>query len=264
MFAHRQGATQVDVLASEGAATCAMRASLLDPPSTVWAVDGTDVQRAVPVEVSPADAPSELVPELRGLLDRPNVRIVDEFGVLTAECRGVEVARVSGTGADQRIDVGVGAYDQGAYATMNPGRSPGDSLDDVVSQVLQHRQRGAEPHPLNRLVRERWLREELVQHPERLGLTRVVPVAGHRARDGLRDVVPAFAVGDDDVLIACSVGIDLDLVPAAAEVAARESLDEIVFVLPARDRHRATTDLAQRLRCRHRFVDADEPWAAPA
>ena len=49
----------------------------------------------------------------------------------------------------------------------------------------------------------------------------------------------------------CSVGIDLDLVPAAAE--ARLALDpeaDLVLVVPERDDHPMTRALAERLRMR--------------
>ncbi len=191
----------------------------------------------------------------------PEVTIVVEHGWIIGECRGLEVARVSGVGDEQRLDVGVGAYDQGAFAVMNPDMTPDQSLAEVVAQVLQHRRRRAGPHPINRLVRERWLRAELVEDPSALGLAALTAVEGATPRDGLYDVAPAFAwASAERTLVACSVGIDLDLVPAAAEVGARHGAEQIVLVLPERDQHAMTAAVAAQCRVPIDIVTADVPW----
>jgi hypothetical protein len=63
-----------------------------------------------------------------------------------------------------------------------------------------------------------------------------------------RDIAAGTA---DGVVVVCSVGIDLDLVPAAAE--ARLALDpksDLVLVVPERDDHPVTRTLADRLSTR--------------
>lgn len=266
-LAKRHGSTVLDLLVSGSAQRCAARAPLVDPSPTVWSIDGTDLARVDRPAAAPIVAEPLLRSDLAELLADPslNVRTIVEHGVITAEFRGVEIARVTGVGDEQRIDVGVGAYDQGAYAMMNPDLDPGDALRDVVRQVASHRRRGGEPHPLGRVARERWLRDELLDDPSLVGADALAPVEGPRERDGLRDVAPAFALGvaaGAPTLVACSVGIDLDLVPAAAEIAARHDATHIVFVLPERDVHPLSRELAGCLRVTHEFVVANEPWRA--
>lgn len=216
-------------------------------------------------------APSALRQDIADAFAAAGVRVIVEHGVITAECQGVEVARVTGAGDEQRLDVGVGAYDQGAFAVMNPGLTPNDALQQVVDQVAQHRQRGAPPHPLSRIVRERWLRAELLdgrtdEGPLReLGLSQIMPVEPAVARTGLYDTAPAFATAIDSdgqtALVAFSVGIDPGLAPHAADVAARENVARVVFVLPARDRHPATMGLIDRMRLSTVVIASDEPWS---
>ena len=260
-LATRAGATALDLLVDDAhAGDVARRATHFDLAPRVWAVSGTALSEAVPSVIESVEAPP-LEPHLAEHLTMPEVATVVEHGWIIGECRGLEVARVSGLGDEQRVDVGVGAYDQGAFAVMNPDLSPDESLAEVVAQVLQHRRRGAEPHPLNRLVRERWLRAELIDNPSPLGLAALVPVEGAEPRDGLHDVAPAFAwASAERTLVACSVGIDLDLVPAAAEVAAREGADRIVLVLPERDQHAMTAAVAARCSLPVEIATADEPW----
>lgn len=263
ILAARHDASSIDLLVDrEDAASVARRAQLFLPEPTVWAIDDTSLTRAVAAE-RPVTTPPVLEPSIAAALDVPDVVITVEHGVVTGECRGVEIARVTGLGDEQRVDVGVGAYDQGAFAVMNADLSPDESLQSVLAQVLEHRTRGAEPHPINRLVRERWLRSELVEDPTPVGVDSLVPIPGVTLREGLYEIAPAFALseGDERVVVACSVGIDLDLVPAAAEVAARENADRIVLVLPERDQHAVTKSLADRCRLPITFVTADVPWS---
>jgi hypothetical protein len=52
----------------------------------------------------------------------------------------------------------------------------------------------------------------------------------------------------DGVVVVCSVGVDLDLVPAAADARlALDPLAALVLVVPERDDHPVTRSLAERL-----------------
>lgn len=265
VLALRNDASSLNVFADgEAAGAVARQAGHFRPSATVWAVDGTSVTPATAVPIA---APTErlLAPHIAASLAAVNIATVIEHGELMAECEGLEVGRVAGNGDAQRLDVGVGAYDQGAFAVINPDMAPDEALAYVVGQVRLHRRRGAEPHPINRLVRERWLRAELIADPSSLGLTALSPVEPTVARDGLHDTAPAFACGTavdsgERVLVACSVGIDLSLIPAAADVAAREDAERIVVVLPERDQHAVTLALAAGSIRPIEIVTADVPW----
>src|SRR4029077_12211873 len=125
--------------------------------------------------------------------------------------------------------------------------APADALERVVSIVQEHRRPGAPRHPLNQLVPERWLRWTLTNDPSRIGVDHLEPAPAPRPRVGLRERDVACARSDDAVVV-CSVGVDLDLVPTAAE--ARLVLDpdaRLILAVPERDDHPATRSLAQRL-----------------
>ena len=99
---------------------------------------------------------------------------------------------------------------------------------------------------------ERWLRAVLVADPGRIGLRRLAPAPAATSRPGLRDRSIAVARGEradgDEVIVATSVGVDLDLVPAAADARAALAPDaDLVLVVPERDDVPATRMLAARL-----------------
>ena len=263
VLAARNDAQTLDLLVETDAASVARRAQLFDPSPTVWQITGTSLSPAeasAPVIVQAA----ALEPRVAELLDVDGVDIIIEHGVIIGEYQGLEVARVTGAGDEQRLDVGVGAYDQGAFAVMNPHLTPVEALADVVAQVRTYRRRGAEPHPINRLARERWVRSELLADPSLAGVVSLTVVEPLTPREGIKDVAAACALGESEsgerVLVACTVGIDLDAVPAAADLAEVHGADRIVMVLPDRDRHAIIQAVAARSKRPVSFVTAPEPW----
>lgn len=264
VLAARNDAQSLDVLVENNAGAVARRARLFEPPPTVWQVVDTDLTIAE-ASVIESIEPAPIEPRVAELLQVAEVDVIVEHGVTIGECRGLEVARVNGAGAEQRLSVGVGAYDQGAFEVMHPDLTPKESLAEVVAQVLTYRRRGGEPHPINRLARERWVRSELLADPAIVGCTTLTPVEPATAREGIKDVAIASAVGvtteGDHVLVACSVGIDLDAVPSAAVLADTHAADRIMMVLPDRDRHSLVDSIAERSRRPIEFVTAPQPWA---
>ena len=263
VLAARNDAKSLDVLTNSDVASVARRAQLFEPSPLIWRVDGTELALAEPSELTQVPA-APLEPDVAALLAVDGVDLVIEHGVTVGEYRGLEVARVTGVGAEQRLDVGVGAYDQGAFAVMNPDMTPTESLASVVEQVRTHRQSGAGPHPINRLVRERWIRWELERDPAKIGLASVEPVEPASPREGIKDAGIAPAVGHAEdgtsVLVACTVGIDLDAIPAAADLAELHQTDRIMMVLADRDRHPLVQAVARQSKRPVEFVTAPEPW----
>ncbi len=260
-------AAPITILVNERASDLARLAQDLGPAVHIAEIDGSTVTPAV--AAAPIDVPTtELQTEFRELFDHAGLHTVDEFAAITAEFRGLEVARVTGVNDTQRVDVGIGAYDQGAFAMMNPEFNAKESLAYVVRQAGEHRVRGAEPHPMNRLVRERWLRAEALVDPTLVGCVSIEAVAPARPRGGLHEMAPSFAIGHSvggaTTLLAFSVGIDLALVPDAVEVASRFAIESVAFVVPEQDQHRVTLDAAGQMRWPATFLIPDLPWAAPA
>jgi hypothetical protein len=81
--------------------------------------------------------------------------------------------------------------------------------------------------------------------------------------------VPACLVGEDadgrPVVVACSVGIDLDLVPTAAEIRQLHAPGaRLLLAVPARDDHPVTRRIASRLRDAAEIVTLPDDWRAAA
>ncbi|MDP1821364.1 MAG: hypothetical protein Q8K58_15915 [Acidimicrobiales bacterium] len=268
VWADRRGAADVHLLTERAAGVLARRAALFSPAPTVWEVDGTAVRPATPDPV-PVAAPAEPAPELASLLVDADLEVLVEDGLVRGELNGLEVARiVHGTSTagmpldEPLLEVGVGQADRELTAMLHGRLDPVDQLARVAEIVRDLRRPGAERHPLNQLVPERWLRARLLADPGRVGCARLRPVEAPIPRANLRERGVAVALGtaldDQPVVVACSVGIDLDLVPSAAD--ARLALDpgaRLVLVVPERDAHPVTRSLATRL------VDPAELVALP-
>lgn len=241
----------------------ARRAACFRREVTVWQVDGVELRPPDPQVPEPPPPVPDFHPLVQLMRD-VGLEVVADNDAIVGEFNGLEVARLVAQDDGHRLDVGVGAYDQDAFALMHADLEPHDALATVLAEVQRHRVRGAAPHPINRLVRERWLRAELVADPSRVGAVALAPVASMVERDGLHDILPAAAVGSDGddrrLLVVCSVGIDLDLVPTAGELASYSDVDQVVFVLPERDHHPVTVAMAEELNWPVRFDIADCPW----
>ncbi|MFZ6002969.1 MAG: hypothetical protein ACOYXM_03470 [Actinomycetota bacterium] len=273
VWASRQGASELHLLVEAQADVLARRAACFERPPTVWAIDGTALvaaEPAPPYVVTPA-LPA---PDLAEMLVDSDLEVIVEDGLVRGEVNGLEVARIvhgtTSTGVpidEPLLEVGVGHADREMTAMLHGALSPLDRLKRVVEIVRAQRQAGAERHPLNQLAPERWLRARLVAEPSRIGLKRLRPIAPATPRPNLRDPAVAMALGEDGdgrpVVVACSVGVDLDLVPAAADArlsAAPEA--RLLLVVPERDAHPVTIDLASRLRAPAEIVAIPGDWRA--
>jgi hypothetical protein len=62
------------------------------------------------------------------------------------------------------------------------------------------------------------------------------------------------------VLVVCSVGIDLELIPVTADLIDREQPDRVVLALPARDHHAIQRELATQLAVPVEFAAVEGEW----
>jgi len=210
---------------------------------------------AEPLPVPPAPSPAHLA--LTDTILAGGAVAAVEHGVVTGEVRGLEVCRVvddPATGA-VRLEVGVGAHDREAFTIMHGDVPTVEALSGVVRAVAEHRRPGAAQHPLNHLVPERLVRWQLEQDPGLLGLVAVRPAEPPVPRPNVKDRMPCVAVGEHadgrSVLLVCSVGVDLDLVPYALDARATAAaatpgveLGEVWLVAPPRDLVPVTAELA--------------------
>ncbi len=243
----------VDGAAARGAGTFARQAAAFAAPPKVWSVAGRSLVAvaADPPPAAPAAPASAL--ELITELEAAGLEVAVEHGVVTGEVLGLEVARVVVADDGQaHIEAGVGRNDREAFALLNGDLPTPAALRAVADTVRAHRRRGANVHPLNRLAGERWFRRRMIDDPTRLPGWTLAPVPGLQSRIGVGDAHPAFAVGRDDdgapVVAAFSLGIDLDLVPVAADLRlAADPHARLVLILPARDAHPVNRRLAEQL-----------------
>lgn len=246
-WAVRAGVDHLNVLAEEGTGTLARRAVAFRMPIEVWHVAERVLLPAIAEPLlSPAEVPighdrfRPLIVEGGAV---PNV----EHGVLVGEVRGLEVCRVV---TDQqtrtaRLEVGIGQHDREAFQMLHGDVPPVEALAKVVATVAPHRQHGADPHPLNRIGRERALRARLIDDPGLVGASLIEAVPSPLARTNVKDPQPCVAhavIGGFSRTLVVSSGVDLDLVPFATD-ARLATGDPTRIVVPARDAVPVLTDI---------------------
>ena len=255
-WAGRHGAERLHVIASAATGVLARRAEEFALPISVWHRDDRQLLGGVP---EPHPAP-RVVPEaheqFRALIVESGAQVNIEHGVLAGEVRGLEVCRAvtdEHTGV-HRLEVGVGAHDREAFGLIHGDTPTADSLTRIVRIVEAHRSPGADPHPLNRLATERALRDRVVREPALVGASTLAVAPPPVPRENLKDPVPCVATGHladgRPVVAVFSVGIDLDVVPFAAD--ARAALaqpdTELLIVVPERDASPVTIKNAAALK----------------
>lgn len=271
-WAERHDVDDLHLVADEEVATLARRAELFaEGAPLVWQVTRQGLVEAEPLPPLPRK-PVPSAPDLVDLLIDAGLELVVEDGIVRGEINGLEVARIV-TGAttagvpigEPQLEVGVGAADRELTSMVHGDVPPAEQLERVSKLVRDLRHAGAERHPLNQLAPERWLRAELCRRPQAIGMTTLRPAESARSRRGLRELDIAVATGEADdgrsVVVACSVGIDLDLVPAAADArAAIDSGADLWLVLPERDDHPSSLRMAARLHDPARIVSVPDTW----
>jgi hypothetical protein len=262
-WGRKQGVASLHLVveAPEAGGILARRAAAFEDPPSVWVVDGTSLAPAVaaPPMVQPPLAAEDA--EVAELIVRAGAEPVVEHGVLRGEVLGLEVCRVVGG----RLQVGVGKHDREMHLLMHSDRPPLEALTRAVAAVREVRNPDALPHELRRLAAERWLRSVVVRHPDLVGCDRLEPVAPPLPQPDLRLPTPAPAAGEDvegrPVLVVCSTGIDLDLVPSAADAWLSDHREpRLVLVVPRPDDHPLTRALAAALRRPAEVVTVADDW----
>jgi hypothetical protein len=268
LWAQRHGVSAVGVIAEEATGVLARRAAEFAIDVEVWHADGRSLLPAVTEPVlTPAVLPTNHE-EFRERIAMGGAQPVVEHGVLVGEVRGLEVCRVVDDPYlnTTRLEVGVGAHDREAFQMLHGDVPAAESLARIVDSVAHHRRPGAAQHPLNRLAGERLLRWRLCDEPELVGMASIEAAEPPIARANVKDAVPCVAVGTDATgsrsVIVCSTGVDLDVVPFAADariaVEAREGGQlPLVIALPSRDLVRATEEINSALRRPAEFITVE-------
>ncbi|MCP4960684.1 MAG: hypothetical protein GY925_15630 [Actinomycetia bacterium] len=262
--ARKHGASQIDILCQQGAGLVARRCGPFEAPTSVWQIDGTSLSEAeaepVGDPVPPPDVALAFVPSI----EAAGATAVVEHGVVVGEVRGLEVARVVVDEGGPRLLVGVSTDDRIMNELIHPEQPAQSVLAQVVEAVAPHRTRGADPHPFNRLSRERWLRSMLIDEPSLVGFDWLAAAPPPAARVNLSDPAPAVALGargGAEAVVVISCGVDLELVPFAAD--ARLHLAPsggLVIVVPERDAVGFTRGLVGSVRDGAELATVPNDW----
>jgi hypothetical protein len=252
-WALRAGATSLHVVADHDTGVLARRATRFRLPIRIWFAEGRVL---LPAVAEPLAAPAAALPEhleLMATIQDAGATPGVEHGVVIGEVRGLEVCRVVAEPtvghvtepgdvdlalmAPDEVDgvlleVGVGPNDREAFRMLHGDIPTVDALGAVVESVMAHRSAEAPAHPLNRLGQERYLRWQLEQEPDRVGMVTVEGAEPPLPRTNLKDPVPCVARAvdaDGDVHhVVCSVGVDVDLAGYVADVQAMVDTPVIV------------------------------------
>lgn len=251
-WGRQAGVDGLHVLADEGTGLLARRAGQFATPPAVWRIDGRTIGPAVPAPVEQEAALSPEVAAYVSMIEAAGADAVVEHGVLRAEVLGLEVARVVADHEGTRLEVGVGAFDREAHRMVHGDRPTAEALSAAVAAVRDVRRAGAPTHQVNQLAGERWMRSILVRRPELVGAASLVPAPSPVVRTDLRQLAPAPATGTDlegrPLVVVCSTGIDVDLVPAAADTRLADGrAARLLLVVPEIDDHPLTRSLAAAL-----------------
>ena len=265
-WASRHQLRTLHVIASEATGLLARRAESFDLDIQVWHRDDRSLLSAV---AEPHPVAAEVVPEHRqfeSLIAESGATVTIEHGVLAGEVRGLEVCRAvtdPHTGV-HRLEVGVGEHDREAFGMIHGDTPTAESLTRIVRIVDAHRTPGADPHPLNRLGAERALRDRVVADPSIAGLRVLATAPPPIPRPNLKDSIPCVGVGESadgtPTVAVFSTGIDLDVVPFAADARAAIGDDrDLVIVVPERDASPVTRRLADMLHRPARILGVSLP-----
>ncbi len=247
-LAQRAKAAHVGVVVDEAQPALGAAAGEFSTPDVaVWVADGRALRRVEPAAIEiPAPPPPD---ELTALIVDAGLDLVADHHVWLGEWNGLELARVGVRDGDPAghtsIDIGVGAYDQFASAALTADRNDAAALARVIELVRPHRVDGAEPHPMGRLVRSRWLRASACRAPGAVGADWLEPVPLPYPRPGMMESQPAAAFGKDgqgSVLVVFGVGPDLGIVEEIGALASVHRPSRAVLAMPGRDLHPRITD----------------------
>ena len=231
----------------------------------LWLVDGKNLVRhpESPTFPTQKEIPAE-AKELAAKFADLGCTILEEYGTFRAEFRGVEVARiVEDENNGFQINVGVGDYDQNANSVLSLYDDPEIHLRDVLSTVQHFRTKESPPHPLNRILRSRWLMSEAISNIELLDLQELVFVESLLPKHDPLKNWPCTAIGRKGksvVLVVSATGIDLSLVPHAAGQISRHNPDELLLLMPKQDRHPVILRQARHLMLSPKFISIKAPW----
>ncbi len=264
VWSARNPRSRIDLVVEHHAGVHARRVAVLAPEIQVHALDGSSIASAEPVAAAePYPTPDDIAP-LVAMIERSGADAVVEDGIVRAEVVGLEVGRVVTGPAGSTFEVGVGRFDREAGALLHADRPIEPTLVDTIEQVKQHRRAGAASHPVNRIGRERWLRTLVLADPAIAEIRDPQLVEPVPPRSSLLETRTAALLGtgpdDAPVLVVCTVGVDLGVVPEIVDLLAATGAGRVRVVAPSRDHLPYLDDLLGRLPVPASLASIEVPW----
>lgn len=265
-WAIRQDVAHLHIVTDVANGGDARRSKWFRDPPTIWRVEGREAVQVRSLSYEPPEPPDAVTELFREVIEAAGADVVVEGGTMRAEVLGLEVARVicDADGIPQ-LAVGVGRHDRLAQAMLYGTDDVDVSLRTAVASVLDRRHGDAGSHPANQLAAQRWLRAVVVHDPRLVGARQLRPVTG-TVEPRLKRQTPAIAVGTSDdgapVVVATSVGVDLDALGDAADARAvhADATTSLVLVVPEGDDFPAVRELAARLVVPASVVTVPRGW----
>jgi len=266
--ARRAGVSELHLIVTDqrAGAVVARRASTFAVPPQVWWAQSRELTAVAPALVATDPAPAPEAELYRPLLRAAGLDPVVEGANLVGELLGLEVARVVvADDGSAHVEAGVGRFDREVGAMMFAELGEADALARAVDIVARYRTHGAPRHPLNQLVLERWLRAVVIACPSVVGASELRAVGSALPRRNLTEEGVATAVGVHEtgveVVVCCSTGVYLDLVPTAADDRLTHAPGaRLVLAVPERDAVAVTVDLAAQLASPAEVVAVPGDW----
>jgi len=264
VWVDRLGLDSVALVTEYNAGVHARRAAVLAPEITVHELNGAAVAPAIATPIAEPRAGLPDLAVLVAVIERSGAQVVEEDGIMRAEVAGLEVGRIVDAPTGPILEVGVGRFDREAGALLHSDRPAEPNLVSTIELVSAHRRAGAPSHAINRIGRERWLRDVVRTNPGEWGLTEVALVEPIPPRTSLLEAGPAALMADRDgvrTLVVCSVGVELGLVPELADLVTRHGPDTVLVLIPARDQLPFLARLSGRLPVPTSMAHIEVPWA---
>lgn len=276
-LAQKQKAEQIYIFVSSPTTSLARWASyFVSLKIQIWYFDKTSAQVLLPTDLEP---PAPLVFDPNGFveeIEKAGARSLIQDGILIADVKGLEVARVvQDPDLQFRLRVGVGRNDRQGHAIMNPDAKTSDLLPRVVKEILTYRKPGIPLRKENTLCSQNWLRHIVINNPSLIGASSLSPsfipgylvgpnstspaVAGGFDKDG-SPIGAIFYVGIDPQIILSAIDVRISLARDFFNNKYRPDDINILIVIPQGDDHPFITKLANLLHPKPIVTTVPKNW----
>lgn len=153
---HR-GAAELHVLIDESPAlgAAARQGACFRTPVAVWAISGAGLARVDPTPLPPEPPLDPRAAPFLAVIEEAGADPVIEWGTLSAEVLGLQVARVCADAEGAWLEIGIGKHDRLGHRLLWGDEPSPEALSRVVAVAVEARRSGDLAHPLNQLGRER-------------------------------------------------------------------------------------------------------------